>query len=163
MTFGLGEGQNHYGLTIRDGPFVSEMALVGSGLQAWIQTTWFLARVDPNSIVILDEPDVFLHADLQKKLIKLLSAERYRQTVVATHSLEMIADVSPAEIISVTKRSSRSRALSSSAQAQSVVETIGTNLNIQLSKLAAAGKIVFVEGKDYSILDQIAFKKGNAF
>jgi len=160
---GAGEKQNHYALTIRDGPFVSEMALVGSGLQAWIQTTWFLARVASDSIIILDEPDVYIHADLQKKLIKLLAAERYRQTIVATHSLEMIADVAPSEIILVSKRAPRSRALSSSEQAQKVVETIGTNLNIQLSKVAASGKIVFVEGKDYSFLDQIAFKLGNIF
>lgn len=163
IEFGVGEKQNHFGLTIRDGPFVSEMALVGSGLQAWIQTTWFLARVDPNAIIVLDEPDVFLHADLQKKLIKLLSAEHYRQTIVATHSLEMIADVAPAETIVVSKRSQRSRSLSSIAQAQSVVESIGTNLNIQLSKVAEAGKIIFVEGKDYSYIDQLAFKNGNAF
>lgn len=156
-----GEKQSYYGVTIRDGPFVSEMALVGSGLQAWIQTTWFLARVGSDSIIVLDEPDVFLHADLQKKLIKILAVERYRQTIVATHSLEMIADVAPAEIILVSKRYSRSRALSSSAQAQSVMEAIGTNLNIQLSKVAAAGKIIFVEGQDYAFLDQIAFKLGN--
>lgn len=163
IEYGIGENKNYYGLTIRDGPFVSEMALVGSGLQAWIQTTWFLARVGADSIIILDEPDVFLHADLQKKLIKLLAAEKYRQTIVATHSLEMIADVAPSEIILVSKRSPRSRALSSSAQAQSVVETIGTNLNMQLSKVAQAGRIIFVEGKDYSFLDQIAFKMGNLF
>ena len=163
IEFGLGDKKNHYGLTIRDGPFVSEMALVGSGLQAWIQTVWFLARVDTDSIVVLDEPDVYLHADLQRKLIKLLSAERYRQTIVATHSMEMIADVSPSEIISVAKRSQRSRPLSSSAQAQGVAEAIGTNLNIQLSKLATAGKIIFMEGKDHGFLDQIAFKKGINF
>lgn len=163
LEYGVGEKQNLYGLTIRDGPFVSEMALVGSGLQAWIQTLWFLARVDSNSTVVLDEPDVYLHADLQKKLIKILSAERYRQTIVATHSMEMIADVAPSEIVSVTKRSDRSRTLSSSAQAQKAVETIGTNLNIQLSKLANAGRIIFVEGKDYAFLDQVAYKLGNSF
>lgn len=163
IEYGAGEKQNHYALTIRDGPFVSEMALVGSGLQAWIQTTWFLARVGSGAIIILDEPDVYLHADLQKKLIKLLAAERYRQTIVATHSLEMIADVAPSEIILVSKRAPRSRALSSNEQAQSVVEAIGTNLNMQLSKVAASGKIVFVEGKDYGFLDQIAFKMGNIF
>ena len=75
----------------------------------------------------------------------------------------MIADVAPAEIVLVSKRTQRSRALSSSAQAQSVVEAIGTNLNMQLSKVAAAGKILFVEGKDYGFLDQIAFKMGNSF
>lgn len=163
IEYGAGEKQNHYTLTIRDGPFVSEMALVGSGLQAWIQTMWFLARVGPGAIVVLDEPDVYLHADLQKKLIKLLAAESFGQTIVATHSLEMIADVAPSEIILVSKRAPRSRALSSNEQAQSVVEAIGTNLNIQLSKVAASGRIIFVEGKDYAFLDQVAFKMGNAF
>lgn len=159
----LGERGHYYDLTIRDGPFISEMALVGSGLQAWIQAIWFLARVDGDSTVILDEPDVYLHADLQRKLVKLLSAERYRQTIVATHSMEMISDVSPGEIVSVTKRAARSRPLSSNAQAQSVVDAIGTNMNIQLSKLSSAGKVLFVEGKDYAFLDQIAFKQGNSF
>lgn len=163
IEYGLGSKKNNFGVTIRDGPFVSEMALVGSGLQAWIQTIWFLSRVDADSVVILDEPDVYLHADLQRKLIKLLSAESYRQTIVATHSMEMIADVSPSEIVSVRKRDSRSRPLSSSAQAQGVAEAIGTNLNIQLSKLASSGRILFVEGKDYPFIDQVAFKMGNAF
>lgn len=163
LEYRAGERQNHFALTIRDGPFVSEMALVGSGLQAWIQTMWFLARVGSNSIIVLDEPDVYLHADLQKKLIKLLAAEGYHQIIVATHSLEMIADVAPSEVILVSKRSPRSKALSSSQQAQSVMESIGTNLNMQLSKVAAAGKIIFVEGKDHAILDQIAFKMGNNF
>lgn len=163
IEFAIGDGKSFYTLTIRDGPFVSEVALVGSGLQAWIQTIWFLSRVNNNAIVVLDEPDVYLHADLQRKLTKILSVERYRQTIVATHSMEMIADVSPGEIVSVNKRSQRSRALSSSAQAQSVVDAIGTNLNIQLSKLAEAGTIIFLEGKDYGYLDQIAFKKGYQF
>ena len=160
---GLGEHQNQYGLNLRDGPFVSEVALVGSGLQAWIQTLWFLSRVDEESTVVLDEPDVYLHADLQRKLVKILSAERYRQTIVATHSMEMISDVAPAEIVSVTKREARSKPLSSSSQAQSAVNAIGTNLNIQLSKLANAGRVVFLEGKDYAFLDQIAFKKEGSF
>ena len=163
IEYGLGEKANHYGLTIRDGPFVSEMSLVGSGLQAWIQTLWFLSRVEKDAVVVLDEPDVYLHADLQKKLIKILAAEGYKQTMVATHSLEMIADVAPSEIVNVTKRLERSRPLSSSAQAQSVADSLGTNLNIQLSKVATAGKIIFVEGKDYAFLDQIAFKFGSAF
>jgi len=163
VEYGLGERQNHYGLTIRDGPFVSEMSLVGSGLQAWIQTLWFLSRVEKDAVVVLDEPDVYLHADLQKKLINILAAEGYKQTIVATHSLEMIADVSPNEIVNVTKRQSRSRPLSSSVQAQSVVDALGTNLNIQLSKVASASKIIFVEGKDYAFLDQIAVKFGSSF
>jgi predicted ATP-dependent endonuclease of OLD family len=161
VEFGLGEKRDEFGISIRDGPFVSEMGLVGSGLQAWIQTLWFLTRISPRSTIVLDEPDIYLHADLQRKLLKLLASGDYLQTIIATHSLEMISAVAANEIISVTKRDPRSRALTSTAQAQALADKLGTSHNIQLSKLAKTGRVLFVEGKDYSFLDQFAFKKGN--
>jgi hypothetical protein len=162
VEFGLGEKRDEFGVTVRDGPFVSEMGLVGSGLQAWIQTLWFLARVSPQSTLVLDEPDIYLHADLQRKLVRLLASGDYSQTVIATHSLEMISAVPASEIISVTKRDARSRPLTSNAQAQAVADKLGTSYNLQLSKLAKTGRVLFVEGKDYAFLDQFAFKNGNA-
>ena len=161
VEFGLGEKRDEWAITIRDGPFVSEMGLVGSGLQAWIQTLWFLARVPSRSTIVLDEPDIYLHADLQRKLLKLLASGNYLQTIIATHSLEMISAVAANEIISVTKRDARSRSLTSSAQAQALADKLGTSHNIQLSKLARTGRVLFVEGKDHAFLDQFAFKLGN--
>jgi predicted ATPase len=163
VEYGLGEKADEYGVTIRDGPFVSEMGLVGSGLQAWIQTLWFLSRVSFDSTIVLDEPDIYLHADLQRKLIQILAGGGSSQTVIATHSLEMISSVSAGEIISVTKREPRSKALTSNAQAQALADKLGTTQNLQLSKLAQAGRVLFVEGKDHSFLDQLAFKRGNLF
>jgi hypothetical protein len=161
VEYGLGEKRDEWAVTVRDGPFVSEMGLVGSGLQAWIQTLWFLARVSSRSTIVLDEPDIYLHADLQRKLLKLLASGSYLQTIIATHSLEMISAVAANEIISVTKRDSRSRSLTSSAQAQALADKLGTSHNIQLSKLAKTGRVLFVEGKDHAFLDQFAFKLGN--
>lgn len=161
VEYGLGEKSDEFGITIRDGPFVSEMGVVGSGLQAWIQTLWFLARVPSRATIVLDEPDIYLHADLQRKLVKLLAEDGAFQTIIATHSLEMISSVSASEIISVTKRENRSRLLTSSAQAQALADKLGTSHNLQLSKLALAGRVLFVEGKDHAFLDQFAFKRGN--
>ncbi len=46
---------------------------------------WFVARTRGYATVILDEPDVYMHADLQRKLIRLLR-NRYPQIVIAaTH------------------------------------------------------------------------------
>jgi hypothetical protein len=161
LEFGVGDKRDEWAITIREGPFVSEMGLVGSGLQAWIQTLWFLARVPSRSTIVLDEPDIYLHADLQRKLVKLLAGGDYLQTIIATHSLEMISAVAANEIISVTKREPRSRPLTSSAQAQALADKLGTSHNIQLSKLARTGRVLFVEGKDHAFLDQFAFKFGN--
>jgi hypothetical protein len=55
-------------LTVRDEDFAAEVSSMGHGLQMWVQTMWFLARVDAAACVILDEPDVYMHPDLQRRL-----------------------------------------------------------------------------------------------
>lgn len=72
-------------LLIRDGRFVAEVGWVGQGLQSWLQTLWFLSRTGTDDTVVFDEPDVYLHADLQRKLSRFLKRS-YSQTIVATHS-----------------------------------------------------------------------------
>ena len=57
-----------------------------------------MSRLEITDQVILDEPDVYLHADLQRKLIRMAKRSR-RPTIVATHSLEIISEVEPDNII----------------------------------------------------------------
>jgi len=133
-----GELMNEYHLHLRDDRYPAESWPVGSGLQAWIQTLWFLSRSPKDSTIILDEPDVYLHADLQKKLIRLLTSLDFRQVFVATHSIEMISDVSPDEIIEIRKRDNKSVAISNTSQAQTILNQMGTSHHLQLSKLGNA-------------------------
>ena len=79
-------------LFVQDGDFVAEVGMMGHGLQMWLQTMWFLSCVKKDSTVILDEPDVYMHADLQRRLIRLLMG-RYQQNIIATHSTEIMAEV----------------------------------------------------------------------
>lgn len=157
------EDGSHYELEIRDGRYPAEVARLGSGLQAWIQTLWFLSRVNLGGIIVLDEPDVYLHADLQKKLIRLLGQSEYRQKVVATHSIEMISDVSPEEVIEVQKSETRSRPIFSRSDVQAVLDHLGTSHHIQLSKLGKTGTVLFIEGKDHKFLGQLALKLGRQY
>jgi energy-coupling factor transporter ATP-binding protein EcfA2 len=53
--------------------------------------------------LILDEPDVYLHADLQRRLIRCLNVGR-SQVIVATLSVEIISEVVPDQILVVDKR-----------------------------------------------------------
>jgi len=160
---GQGELRNEYHLQLRDGRYPAEVGRVGSGLQAWIQTLWFLSRVSESSIIVLDEPDVYLHADLQKKLVRVLTASEFRQVVVATHSIEMISDVSPDEIVEVRKSESRSKPISTTAEAQAVLYQLGTSHHLQLSKLGKTGRVLFLEGKDHQLLGLVATKVGSSF
>lgn len=55
-----GEHRNELELHVRDEDFVGEIRSMGHGLQIWLQTMWFLARVDRGDVIVLDEPDVYL-------------------------------------------------------------------------------------------------------
>lgn len=153
-----GRLRNEYHLQLRDGRFPAEVGRFGSGLQAWIQTLWFLSRVEESAIIVLDEPDVYLHADLQKKLVRVLATSEFRQKIVATHSVEMISDVSPDEIVDVKKGEARSRPISTTAQAQAILYEMGTSHHLQLSKLGQTGRVLFLEGKDHQMLGLVASK-----
>jgi hypothetical protein len=59
-------------MMVTDGDFTAEIGWMGHGLQMWLQTMWFLARSKDHETVILDEPDVYMHADLQRRLIRFL-------------------------------------------------------------------------------------------
>lgn len=151
-----GEGDNNtiISLMLRDGDFVGEASSMGHGLQMWLQTMWFLARVDQNSTLILDEPDVYMHADLQRKLIRMLD-QRYKQTIIATHSVEIMAEVEPENILIIDRSKPKSKFASSLPAVQRLIEHIGGVHNIQLARLWASKKCLLVEGKDVGVLKHI--------
>lgn len=138
-------------LLVQDASFVAEVGWMGHGLQMWLQTIWFLARSHKTSTVILDEPDVYMHADLQRKLIRFLR-NRFSQVIIATHSIEIMAEVEPDEILVIDRRQDKSLYASSLPAVQSIIHNIGSIQNIELARLWNAKKFLIVEGKDISIL-----------
>ena len=62
----------HIRMYISDTSFLAELGLMGSGLQMWLQIMWFLSRTKGCDTIILDEPDVYMHPDLQRKLIRII-------------------------------------------------------------------------------------------
>jgi hypothetical protein len=112
---------------------------------------WFLARTDQRDVVVLDEPDVYLHADLQRKLIRILKAQD-RQAVIATHSIEMMSEVEPSSILVADRRRRKSEFATSLPGVQSIINQIGGVHNIHLARLWSSKKVVFVEGDDLAFL-----------
>lgn len=141
-------------LLVQDAGFVAEIGWMGHGLQMWLQTMWFLARTPQSATVILDEPDVYMHADLQRKLIRFLKS-RYKQITIATHSIEIMSEVEPDNILVIDKSKKASIYTSHFPAVQKLIQNIGSLQNIQLARLWSAKKMLFVEGKDISILKRI--------
>ena len=124
---------------------------MGHGLQMWLQTVWFLARVDRESTVVLDEPDVDMHPDLQRRLLDLVRT-RFRQLIIATHSIEIISDVDPSSIIAINKSTSESQFLTDLPGVQAVIDALGGVHSIQVSRLLRGRAFILVEGDDLRIL-----------
>ena len=138
-------------LMVRNDDFVAEVGWMGHGLQMWLQTMWFLARCTGFETVILDEPDVYMHADLQRKLIRFLRG-RHPQVVVATHSVEIMSEVEPENILVVDREKRQAEFTTDIPEVQKVVDQIGGIQNLQLARLWGSHRCLFVEGKDISLL-----------
>lgn len=138
-------------LFVRDHDFTAEVGWMGHGLQMWLQTMWFLTHCGQSSSIILDEPDVYMHADLQRRLIRLLR-KRHHQTIIATHSVEIMSEVDPEEILVIDRRRRVSSFAGTQPEVQSLLTNIGSIHNIQLARLSAAGRFIMVEVDDMDFL-----------
>jgi len=138
-------------LDVRDRDFVGEVGRMGHGLQMWLQTMWFLARTPPNTTVVLDEPDVYMHADLQRRLMRLVKG-RFEQVLVATHSIEIMAEVAPSEVLIVDRDQAESQFADSDPAVQDLIERLGGIHNVQLARLWGAKRCLLFEGKDLAYL-----------
>ena len=141
-------------LYVYDGSFCAEIGNMGSGLQMWLQIIWFLSRCDESDTIILDEPDVYMHPDMQRKVFDIV-ATKFKQVIVATHSVEIISDVDPQNIVTIDRDTRKFSYANDINGAQSIIDNIGGVHNLSLIRLGSAKKCIFVEGKDVSLLSKI--------
>lgn len=136
-----------------------EIAWSGFGLQVWMQILTHLMRGKKDSIFILDEPDVYLHPDMQRKLLSIVS-DRFEQYLLATHSTEIINEAEPGDILSINSDRQAAKRIRSDSDYNEVYAYIGSLENIDLAKLSRAKKVVFFEGKDKKILARLCRRAG---
>jgi len=145
---------NYVRLFVHDGGYTSEVGLMGSGLQMWLQIIWFISRNNPEATVVLDEPDVYMHPDLQRKLFNIVK-QRFSQVIIATHSVEIMSCAEPDQIVTVDKTTRKMKYAYNYSAVQDIIVNLGSVHNLSLSKLGSARKCVFVEGKDIKTLAKL--------
>ncbi|MGE3424983.1 MAG: AAA family ATPase [Dehalococcoidia bacterium] len=141
-------------LQVRNEDFVADVFNMGHGLQMWLQAMWFLVRSQGATTVILDEPDVYMHADLQRRLIRYVRT-MFPQLVVATHSVEIISEVEADDILIVDRRRPASSFATSLPAVQQIISRIGSTQNLQLTRLWSSRRMLLVEGEDIGILRRL--------
>lgn len=132
-----------------------EICWAGYGFQVWCQMLSFIVKSSNASVLVIDEPDIYLHSDLQRQLVALLR-ELGPDIVIATHSTEIIAECEPTSLLNINKRKTAASRVRDVSQLKRVFSALGSNLNPTLTQLAKTRRAVFVEGLDFQILSPVA-------
>lgn len=150
---------SHMEMFFYEGRLAREIAWSGFGLQVWMQIITHMMRGDEHSIFVLDEPDVYLHPDMQRKLLGLVE-KRFKQYILATHSTEIINESDHGDILTIDSNRSSARRIRTDKDYNDVYAYIGSIDNIEMAKLTRAKRVVFFEGKDKKILNRFGRKIG---
>ncbi len=134
-----------------------EICWAGDGLQVWLQVLYQINRLRDVDVLILDEPDIYLHADLQRRLVQILE-ELDAQTILASHSPEVLGEAHTENVLWVDK--SRRRAVRGSDGLTFSADAIGSQFNVRIARALRSSVALFVEGKDMKIIRNLARTSG---
>ena len=141
----------------REGNEHREIFWGGHGFQIWLQLMTFLVKLGHRETLVLDEPDIYLHQDMQKKLVNICK-ERSNQIIIATHAVDIIEEVDPEDILSIDNSTCSAKRLSTIDDVQKCVTHLGSAQNLKLINFIKRKTCLFIEGKDINILKKMAAK-----
>jgi energy-coupling factor transporter ATP-binding protein EcfA2 len=133
-----------------------EMFWAGFGFQIWCQILTHVVRSEDADVIVVDEPETYLHPDLQRRLFRLLSAAT-PQVILATHSTEMLAEAEPRDILLIDKKRRSARRLGQAAGMSPALAALGSYRTAELTAIARCERVVFVEGSDTRLLQRLAY------
>ncbi len=132
-----------------------EIFWAGFGFQVWCQMLTFLVKNKDTSLFLIDEPDIYLHSDLQRQLLTILK-ELGPDILIATHSTEIITEADPDDILLINKNTRSAKRLKDPSQLKLIFDSLGSNLIPIMTQLSKTKRVLFVEGKDFQILSKFA-------
>lgn len=133
-----------------------EIYWAGFGFQIWCQLLTHISRASNSTLLAIDEPEIYLHPDVQRQLLVILR-DLPSDVLLATHSVEIIGEADPAEILLVQKGKQAAQRLRDIEGMQLALASLGSAQNVTLAHLARTKKIVFVEGdSDFKTLRRFA-------
>ena len=136
-----------------------EIFWAGFGFQVWCQMLTHVIQANESSIFLIDEPDIYLHSDLQRQLLSMLRSLE-SDVLLATHSTEMIVDAETDDIVVINKTKTNAKRIKNPSELGAVFEALGSNLNPILSQVAKTRRVLFVEGTDFQVISRFAKRIG---
>jgi predicted ATP-dependent endonuclease of OLD family len=117
----------------------------------------FILQARSSSLLIIDEPDIYLHSDLQRQLVRVLE-ELGPAVLLATHSTEIISEVEADSILHISPKWKSAKRISNTKELHDIFLALGSRFNPALTELAKTRVVLFLEGQDFKILSRFARK-----
>ena len=137
-----------------------ELYWSGFGFQVWCQLLTHISRASAATLLVIDEPEIYLHPDVQRQLLSVLR-DAGPDIVIATHSAEIMGEADPPEILLIDKKRRSALRLRDPEGVQNAVRALGSLQNFTLTQLARTRRVVFVEGLyDLKIIRRFAHRLG---
>jgi len=86
----------------------------------------FIVSSSESSLFIIDEPDIYLHSDLQRQLVSVLK-NLGPDILIATHSIEIISESDPDDLLVINKSYRFAKRIKDPTQLQKVFQILGSN------------------------------------
>jgi energy-coupling factor transporter ATP-binding protein EcfA2 len=132
-----------------------ELFWAGDGMQVWLQLLYHIFRQPSVPTLVLDEPDVFLHPDLQRRLVVLLE-DLGQQIILATHAPEMLAEASRSSVVWVDRVRRHASRPKDDRNLARLNRQLGSGFNLGVARALRSKLALFVEGDDMKVLRNLA-------
>jgi predicted ATPase len=119
----------------------------GTGIGQVLAILYVVMTSDRPQVIIVDEPQSFLHPGAARKLIEFLRMNGQHQFIIATHSPTVIAAADPKTITLVRYENAESTLQQLDATLERGMQATLADLGIRLSDSFGADNILWVEGR----------------
>jgi energy-coupling factor transporter ATP-binding protein EcfA2 len=129
----------------RENRIARELYWAGFGFQVWCQLLTHIYRSQQDSLLIVDEPEIYLHPEVQRHLLAIFR-DAAPDVLLATHSTEIMSEADPAELVLVDKAKRAANRLRDVQGVQAALALVGSVQNITLTQLAKSRRVLFTQG-----------------
>ena len=136
-----------------------ELSWAGDGMQIWVQLLWHIFRARESATLVLDEPEVYLHPDVQRRLVRLL-ATTSAQIILASHSSDVIAEAPAGGILWVDRRAGGATRAKSRRVLSDLGNSLGVSFNLALARSMRSQLVLAIDCEDIRIIRILAKQIG---
>jgi hypothetical protein len=136
----------------------------GTGIAQVLAILYVVMSSERGQIIIIDEPQSFLHPGAARKLIDFLRGYPQHQFIIATHSATIIAAANPRTITLARFTDSETTLQQLDTKAEKGIQATLSELGVRLADLFGADNILWAEGRTeercYPIIVEKMLKRG---